>query len=169
MNKTIALYLRISVKQRDNDNIERQEEHLKSYVKYHNNNPDNEHWKVTKVYKDDGRTGRDLNRPAVRKLIQDMEFWADKVQHGEHSPIDIVLVKAIDRLARNTYDGLMLYHKYMKPCNIELISATQYFDTATSVGRLSFRTLLSMSEFESDMISERVKQGQAAARKRGFV
>jgi len=133
------------------------------------NNPDNEPWEVVKVYKDDGKSGRNLWRPAVRKMIADMEFWATKVQNGEESPVNILLIKAIDRLARNTYDGLMLYHKYMKPCGIELISATQYFDTSTSVGRLSFRTLLSMAEFESDIISERVKQGMTAARRKKFI
>ena len=47
------------------------------------------------------------------------------------------------------------------------VSVTQQFNTTTSLGRLTLNILLSFAQFEREIISERTKDKQSAAKKRG--
>ena len=105
-----------------------------------------EGWAVHKVYSDLGVSGGDMDRPGLNSLRDDASYRR----------FDIVLVHAVDRLARDTLGGLQFYD-YLRDRHIELVSATQPIDTRTAMGRMLFRQLLNWAEFERDLTSERTK------------
>ena len=79
---------------------------------------------------------------------------------------DIVSGKRLDRLGRSlrelleTVDGL-------KARGIHLISLEERLDTSSAAGELVFHVFGSIAHFERRLISERTRDGIAAARKRG--
>ncbi len=111
---------------------------------------------VPAQYSDGGYTGANIERPGVRKLLADIEA-------GE---IDCVVVYKVDRLSRSLIDfakmmGLFEQH------GVCFVSVTQQFNTNTPLGRLTLNILLSFAQFEREIISDRTRDKQVAARKKG--
>lgn len=90
--KKIAIYIRKSVKGDENSiSLEAQTEVIKHYFKGEN--------KFT-VYKDDGFSGGNTNRPAFQKLMAD----------AMENKFDTVACYKLDRIARNTLDFLTTFN-----------------------------------------------------------
>jgi site-specific DNA recombinase len=107
-------------------------------------------------YDDGGFSGANTDRPALRRLMADIES----------GKVDCVVVYKVDRLSRSLLDfGRMMevFEKY----NVTFVSTTQQIDTNTSMGRLMLNVLLSFAQFEREMISERTRDKMAAARRKG--
>ena len=66
-----------------------------------------------------------------------------------------------DRFANHTS---ALFEKH----GVAFVSVTQQFSTANSMGKLVLNILMSFSEFERDMISERIRDKAQATRRRGM-
>ena len=81
---------------------------------------------------------------------------------------DVVVVTKYDRLARSLKDLLEIVET-IREHGAGFRSLAEDIDTTTSAGRLVFHVFASIAEFERDRISERTKEGLAAARKRGRV
>lgn len=81
---------------------------------------------------------------------------------------DVVVVTKYDRLARSLKDLLEIVET-IRDHGAGFRSLAEDIDTTTSAGRLVFHVFASIAEFERDRISERTKEGLAAARKRGRV
>ncbi len=114
-------------------------------------------WTVLPAHFDDGGfTGGSLERPALQRLLDDIE-------RGE---VDMVVVYKVDRLSRSLLDFARLMEKFEKK-SIGFVSITQHFDTSSSMGRLILNVLLSFAQFERELISERTRDKMAAARRRG--
>lgn len=107
-------------------------------------------------YDDGGYTGANMERPALRRLLQDIE--AGKV--------DCVVVYKVDRLSRSLLDFARIMETFERH-RVSFVSVTQAFNTATSMGRLVLNVLLSFAQFEREMISERTRDKIAAARRKG--
>jgi DNA invertase Pin-like site-specific DNA recombinase len=107
-------------------------------------------------YDDGGYTGANLERPALRKLLAD-------IQAGE---IDCVLVYKIDRLSRSLLDFARLMEIFERH-QVSLVSITQPLNTTASLGRLTLNILLSFAQFEREMIADRTRDKMAAARRKG--
>ena len=107
-------------------------------------------------YDDGGFTGGNMDRPALRRLMADIE--AGKV--------DCVVVYKVDRLSRSLLDFARMMETFDKQ-NVSFVSVTQQFNTATSMGRLILNVLLSFAQFEREMISERTRDKIAATRRKG--
>jgi DNA invertase Pin-like site-specific DNA recombinase len=108
-------------------------------------------------YDDGGFSGGTLERPALQRLIADIE--ADRV--------DVVVVYKIDRLSRSLMDFAKLVEVF--DCNnVTFVSVTQSFNTTTSMGRLTLNILLSFAQFEREVIGERIRDKFAASRKKGM-
>ena len=108
-------------------------------------------------YDDGGISGGTLERPALQRLLRDIE--ADRV--------DVVVVYKIDRLSRS----LMQFAKLVETFdthNVTFVSVTQSFNTTTSMGRLTLNILLSFAQFEREVIGERVRDKIAASKARGM-
>ena len=81
---------------------------------------------------------------------------------------DVVVVTKYDRLARSLKDLLEIVEA-IREQGAGFRSLAEDIDTTTSAGRLVFHVFASIAEFERDRISERTKEGLAAARQRGRV
>jgi DNA invertase Pin-like site-specific DNA recombinase len=107
-------------------------------------------------YDDPAYSGGNLERPALKMLLRDIE----------HGRIDVVVVYKIDRLTRSLADFAKLVETF-DARSISFVAVTQQFNTTTSMGRLTLNVLLSFAQFERELASERVKDKVAASRKKG--
>ncbi|GAB5546897.1 MAG: recombinase family protein [Sandaracinaceae bacterium] len=107
-------------------------------------------------YDDGGFTGANTDRPALKRLLADIEA-------GE---VDCVVVYKVDRLSRSLMDFAKLLALFDQK-DVTFVSTTQNFNTTNSMGRLTLNILLSFAQFEREMIAERTRDKMAAARKRG--
>src|SRR5215210_6113143 len=107
-------------------------------------------------YDDGGFSGASLERPALRKLLADVEARR----------IDCVIVYKVDRLSRSLLDFARLVELFDR-CGVSFVSVTQEFNTTTSLGRLTLNILLSFAQFEREIIGERTRDKMGAARRKG--
>jgi len=107
-------------------------------------------------YDDGGFTGGNMERPALKRLMADIN--AGKV--------DAVVVYKVDRLSRSLLDFARMMQAF-DTHKVSFVSATQQFNTATSMGRLVLNVLLSFAQFEREIISERTRDKIAATRRMG--
>ncbi|AMN39044.1 recombinase family protein [Rhodoplanes sp. Z2-YC6860] len=108
-------------------------------------------------YDDGGFSGGTLERPALKRLIADIEARR----------VDIVVVYKIDRLSRSLMDFAKLVEVF-DGNSVTFVSVTQAFNTTTSMGRLTLNILLSFAQFEREVIGERIRDKFAASRKKGM-
>jgi site-specific DNA recombinase len=117
-----------------------------------------EGWVLVRDHYDDGGiSGGTLERPALKRLLAD-------IQQGL---VDVVVVYKIDRLSRALLDFSKLVEVF-DANNVTFVSVTQSFNTTTSMGRLTLNILLSFAQFEREVIGERIRDKFAASRKRGM-
>lgn len=107
-------------------------------------------------YDDGGYTGGNMDRPALMRLLQDIES----------GKVDCVVVYKVDRFSRSLLDFAKMMGTFEKN-QISFVSVTQHFNTASSLGRLVLNILLSFAQFEREMISERTRDKIAATRRKG--
>ena len=80
--------------------------------------------------------------------------------------IDVVLVWRYDRFARST-KALVNALKEFQSLGVNFISYQENIDTTTPQGELIFNIMASLAQFESTLISQRVKAGMARAKAQG--
>ncbi len=107
-------------------------------------------------YEDGGYTGANLERPALRALMED-------IQSGQ---VDCVVVYKVDRLSRSLLDFARLIGIFEEH-GVSLVSVTQQLNTTDSLGRLTLNILLSFAQFERELIAERTRDKMRAARRKG--
>jgi DNA invertase Pin-like site-specific DNA recombinase len=143
-----ALYLRVST---DGQACENQERELRASAA----RMDHE---VVQVYRDDGISGargRD-RRPGFDALHRDIA----------RRKFELVMAWSVCRLGRSLRDLLSLLED-MRAKNVDLYLEKQGLDTSTPSGRLMFQMVGAFSEFEREMIRERVVAGMKRARADG--
>jgi DNA invertase Pin-like site-specific DNA recombinase len=79
---------------------------------------------------------------------------------------DSVVIWKLDRLARSTRHLIELSERFERD-GVALVSLRESIDTRTATGRLFFRLMASLAEFEADLTRERTRAGLEAARRRG--
>ena len=108
-------------------------------------------------YDDGGLSGGTLERPALKRLLADIES----------GKIDIVVVYKVDRLTRSLLDFAKLVEAF-DAADTSFVSVTQSFNTTTSMGRLTLNMLLSFAQFEREVTAERIRDKIAASKARGM-
>jgi len=108
-------------------------------------------------YDDGGFSGGTLERPALKRLLADIE----------NGRVDVIVVYKIDRLSRSLMDFAKLVEVFDRQ-RVTFVSVTQSFNTTTSMGRLTLNILLSFAQFEREVIGERIRDKFAASRKKGM-
>jgi site-specific DNA recombinase len=108
-------------------------------------------------YDDGGYSGGTLERPALQRLIRDIESGR----------VDTVVCYKIDRLSRSLTDFAKLVDVFERN-DVTFVAVTQQFNTTTSMGRLTLNILLSFAQFEREVIGERIRDKFAASRAKGL-
>lgn len=108
-----------------------------------------------KVYLEDGVSAAGKERPIYKELT------------GILDKGDVFVVLSLDRAYRSVIDALVELDKMQKR-GIEFLSLTQNFDTRTPEGRLLFTVSAALAEWERSILSQRTKDGMAAAKKKGI-
>jgi site-specific DNA recombinase len=151
-----AIYTRKSTEEgleQDFNTLEAQREAGESFT----NSQRHEGWvALPDRYDDGGYTGANMDRPALKRLLADVE--AGKV--------NCIVVYKVDRLTRSIHDFFRIL-EILERFNVTFVSVTQQFNTTTSLGRLTLNMLLSFAQFERETISERTRDKMRAARRKG--
>lgn len=143
VKKIKALYVRVSTDaQVDGYSIEAQIESLEGYLK-------SQGWSDYEIYADPGFSGKNLERPAIQKLIKDCE----------DGKIETVLVFKLDRLSRSQKDTLYLIEEVFNTNDVGFISIRERFDTTTPFGKAMIGILSVFAQLERETILERTRIG----------
>lgn len=148
MNKQnlTAIYIRVST---SSQNPDLQKDGLYAYAERAN-------LKIISEYLDIAVTGRKEGRPQLKALIK----------AANNREFNCVLVWKFDRFARSVTHLLRALEEF-NHLGIRFISVQDQVDTQSPMGKAMFTIIGAMAELESSLISERVKAGMAAAKKRG--
>jgi site-specific DNA recombinase len=111
---------------------------------------------LPELYDDGGFTGANMDRPALKRLLQAVEAHE----------LDCVVVYKVDRLSRSLLDFTRMLSIFEKH-QVSFVAVTQQFNTSTSLGRLTLNILLSFAQFERELIGERTRDKMSAARRKG--
>jgi DNA invertase Pin-like site-specific DNA recombinase len=152
-----AIYTRKSTEERleqEFNSLDAQREACAAFIQ----SQKHEGWIVLPTtYDDGGYSGGSMERPALQRLLADIEAGR----------IDVVVVYKVDRLTRALSDFAKLVEIFDR-CGVSFVSITQQFNTTTSMGRLTLNILLSFAQFERELIGERVRDKIAASKKKGM-
>ena len=146
-HKRVAIYARVSTLDRG-QNPETQLITLRDYAEHRD-------FEIVGEYIDYASGTRE-DRPQYQALLE----AARKRQ------VDVVLVWRYDRFARST-QALVQALKEFQGLGVDFISYQENIDTTTPQGEMIFTVMASLAQFESALISERVKAGMARAKAQG--
>ncbi len=158
-NKAIrcAIYTRKSTEEgleQDFNSLQAQREACEAYIK----SQKHEGWQLVKTHYDDGGfSGGNMERPALKQLMKDIETGL----------IDVIVVYKVDRLSRSLHDFAKMVEVFDRH-KVSFVSVTQQFNTTTSMGRLTLNVLLSFAQFEREVTGERIRDKIAASKKKGM-
>ncbi|MBK6879841.1 MAG: recombinase family protein [Elusimicrobia bacterium] len=149
-----AIYTRVSTDAQaevEFNSCEAQEDRIRSFI------ASQEGFEIFNVYSDPGFTGANMNRPALKRMIDD-------IRAGQ---IQLVITYKIDRLTRSPRDFYQMI-EFLEKYQASFISVTERFDTSTPSGRLLRNIMLTFAQFERELASERVKDKVIQRVKRGL-
>lgn len=101
------------------------------------------------IYIDDGYSAKNLKRPALQRMMADME----------NRLFDIVVFWRLDRLTRSVKDKSVIFEMFEK-YNVDFKSIKEDYDTTTAAGRMVLNIMVSIAQGERETIGERVYMGQ---------
>ncbi|MCA3714703.1 recombinase family protein [Phenylobacterium sp.] len=136
------------------NSLHAQRDACEAYVRSQNG----EGWSLIRTaYDDGGFSGGNLERPALKALLADVEAGR----------IDVVVVYKVDRLTRSLTDFARIVEAFDAK-SVSFVSVTQAFNTTSSMGRLTLNVLLSFAQFEREVTGERIRDKIAASKARGM-
>ncbi len=148
MSKKIAIYARCST---DRQKVENQLQVLREVASKND-------WEIVTEYVDEGISGakgRDA-RPQFDALIKD----------AVRRRFDLIMCWDISRLGRSL-QHLVEFLSDIQSKHVDLYIHNSGLDTSTSTGKMMFQMVSVFSEFERNIISERVRAGLERAKKNG--
>ncbi len=145
-------YVRVSTAdQRDNGvSLEAQRERIKKWC-------DADGYRLVEVFDDAGISGKRAdNRPGLQLAL-------DRVCKTKGGAL---IVYSLSRLARSTRNAIEIAERLDK-AGADLVSLTEKIDTTSAAGKMVFRMLAVLAEFERDIISERTRAALDHKRRNG--
>lgn len=152
MNAKAIGYLRVSTERQANEGVslDVQRHRIKAHCEAHG-------LRFVRCYEDAGISGRRTeNRPALEKAINHV-----CLEGG------VLIVYSLSRLARSTRDAIRISERLAKS-EAQLVSLSEQIDTTSAAGKMFFRIMSVLSEFESDLIGERTRTALAHKRENGM-
>jgi site-specific DNA recombinase len=104
-------------------------------------------WELVNLYEDAGKSGKDLNRDGIQKLIKD----------SCKGLFEAVIVYKVDRISRRQRDLWYLIDDVFEPNGIGFISVNEPFDTTSAIGKACLGMIGVFAQLERDLIAERTK------------
>ena len=145
-----GLYARVSTDQQaeiKNSSLDTQIDLLQRYVELKDSTLPEEEWKAMAIYREEGKSGKNLDRPEYKRMIRDIE----------EGKINAVLCTKIDRVSRSFIDFYQ-FHEFLKEREGTFISLRENWDTSTAEGRCFLKIFLIVAELERERTSERTKE-----------
>ena len=136
MNRQDAIYARQSVEKKDSLSISGQVDLCRRMAGE----------KEPAVYRDAGYSGKNTERPAFRRLMQD-------VKAGR---IATLYVYRLDRFSRSVADFGQLW-QVLQANRVEFVSVSENFDTSTPMGRAMLHIIMVFAQLERETIAQRVR------------
>lgn len=154
MNKLrAALYIRVSTLEQSKNgySVGEQKQRLTKFANA-------KEYTIVNTYVDPGFSGTNLNRPAMQRLMKDID---------NHN-IDAVFIWKLDRLSRSQKDTLFLIEEVLNPNKVALISMNESLDSSTPFGIAMVGMMSVFAQLEVSNIVERSKMGREARAKAGY-
>ena len=153
MSRQVALYARVSTSnQNQTQTIEQQLERLHNHVREQGWQLQEEH-----IFRDDGRSGATLNRPGLDRLRDAVRTRA----------IEVVLITAPDRLARNYVHQMILLEEIEQAgCQVEFLERPMSHDPHD---KLLLQIRSAVAEYERELITDRMRRGRQAKYRAGLL
>ena len=104
-------------------------------------------WDLVAVVRDEGYSGKELNRPGVQEIVKACRRKA----------FDVVVTMKLDRLTRSVKDLGHLVEDVFNRNGVAFSSLQDNFDTSTANGRMVMNILATLAQWERDIISERTR------------
>ncbi len=156
-SRRCAIYTRKSSEEgleQDFNSLQAQREACEAFIK----SQTGEGWRLVKTaYDDGGLSGGTMERPALQRLLADIN----------QGLIDVVVVYKVDRLTRSLADFAKMVEVF-DTHRVSFVAVTQQFNTTTSMGRLTLNVLLSFAQFEREVTGERIRDKIAASKRKGM-
>jgi len=114
-------------------------------------------WELINVYEDAGKSGKDLSRDGIQKLIKD----------SGKGIFNAVVVYKVDRLTRRQRDLWMLIEDVFEPDGIGFVSVNEPFDTTSAIGKACLGMIGVFAQLERDLIAERTKDALKYKKEQG--
>ena len=147
-------YCRVST-QRQADrgySLDDQERRIRSYVDTYY---DDGSYSLS-VLRDEGRSGKNLDRPMMRQLISE----------AQKNHVDVIIFYCLNRITRSVKDTIYLM-EMVNACGIQFISISENLDTNTAMGRYFITTLAALAQLEREQDGERSARGLLEGAKQG--
>ena len=142
--KKALIYVRVSTERqaREGYSLDAQEKLCRKFA-------NDKGYKILTVYKDEGKSATNLNRPALQNLL-------DRCQEDKH--VDFVIVQETDRLARNIIDHFTIKALFKKT-GTKLISVAQPMMDDSAEGDMIDGIFACVNQFGSDQNSRKTRKG----------
>jgi len=152
--KIIAgLYPRVSTEDqsRFGHSLDEQEDRLKKLCEFKD-------YEIYKVYREEGVSAKNTNRPKFKEMIQDMK----------DGKINKIIVYKLDRLTRSIKD-LETICSLLEEYHCDLESVAEEINTGNANGKFFIRMLTILAQLEIERTSERTKFGLVGAARKGHI
>jgi len=149
-----AIYVRVSTQDQAQHgfSLDAQEESLVNYAKALG-------YEIIKIYRDEGKSAKNLNRPEMINLLKD----------AEERKFQAIFIYKLDRFSRSLKDLILTIDK-LKEWGIDFVSLQDKIETASASGKLMFQIIGAFAEFERNIIGDRTKFGmERKAKEGGFI
>ena len=154
-NKPLAaIYVRVSTQDQAQYgfSLDAQQEALQNYAKALG-------YEVFRIYRDEGKSAKDLKRPEMINLLKD----------AEAKKFSAIFIYKLDRFSRSLKDLILTIDK-LKEWGIDFVSMQDKIETASASGKLMFHIISAFAEFERNIIGDRTKFGmERKAKEGGFI